>query len=86
MESNPQASLFNINSIEIIHARRKNGQTWHPEQRAISGGSKLIEQTFTVVRFELLMNFCKVWFPLDRRCTNCDSFVMCKTIQKISKK
>ena len=34
-----------MNSIEIIHAPPEIGQTWHAEQKSISGGSKLIEQT-----------------------------------------
>ena len=54
MKSSPQVSLFNINSIEIIYAPRKSGQTWHAEQRSISGSSKLIEQTLdksSVARF-----------------------------------
>ena len=42
MKSNPQVSLLNINSIEIIHAPRKVG---HAEQRSLSDGWKLIEQT-----------------------------------------
>ena len=36
---------MNINIIEIIHAPGESGQTSHAEQRSLSGGSELIEQT-----------------------------------------
>ena len=32
-----------MNTTEIIYAPREIGQTWHAEQRSLSGGSKLIE-------------------------------------------
>ena len=44
-------SRFTLNSIKIIHAPSGNCQTWHVEQRSISGGSKLIEQTLHGLRW-----------------------------------
>ena len=49
-----------MNSIEIIHAPREIGQTWHAEQRSILGGSKLIEQTFNSPCCSIASGLCLV--------------------------
>ena len=78
MKSNPQVNLFYINSIEIIHAPRKSGWSWHAEQRSLSGGSKLIEQTLpTLILKSVLSQFllfvCEItnaWHALqDNSCS-----------------
>ena len=47
----PHVNLFTINGIEIIDAPREIGQTWHAQQRSLSGGSKL---TLIELRLKLI--------------------------------